>query len=292
MATERTRRNNSMFSFVSGRHHGPEAWLYVQEELRRHGWKSIAHDLPIENPYFSLNDHARVVAHAERLQGDVDEIIRVGWSWGANVIPREIADLPVSQLIFVAGAFHKATLKIKSPRKEEDPVDALHYQQDSDNGVDFSAIYLPRYGPEPTKEATDNYNYSKWVPEDYEPPVHSLTYEIAEKNPETTLAALEETGDYLFYADVEDKMLVALIIGGLREHPRRKYEPYLPELPKIPAAYIKMLRDNALLPDAQDLIAKNLRIEPEEFDGCHAAMYSKEKAKQLAHKLIEIASRS
>lgn len=105
--------NNSertTFCLVHGRHHDGWCWESVRKELDEQGWPSIAPDLPIEDPLLSLEDHAEVMADAEAASG-AETIVRVGWSWGANIIPRAIGGVSIKKLIFVAGAFHRSTIE-------------------------------------------------------------------------------------------------------------------------------------------------------------------------------------
>lgn len=100
------------FSFVSGRHHGPESWEYVYDELTDKGYDCLVHDLPIENDWFTTDDHARLITNEER-KARMKRIWRVGWSWGANVIPRLTDRSDVEGLIYVAGAFYPETIRSK-----------------------------------------------------------------------------------------------------------------------------------------------------------------------------------
>ncbi len=104
--------NDRIFSFVFGRHHSPATWDLVRDNLSSLGWDSIAPDFWIENPDVSLDEHAERLKRAED-NTSASEIYRVGWSWGANVIPRAAGSAAVKKLIFTAGAFHPATLRHK-----------------------------------------------------------------------------------------------------------------------------------------------------------------------------------
>ncbi len=132
------------FCFVAGRHHGPDCWQLLQEELSHEGWGSITPDLPIENELFSLDDHAKVVNRAEWTSG-ASEIYRVGWSWGANVIPRAIGITAVKKLIFIAGAFHPATLRRRVKGPIPSPIHSINYEvmeQSPQKGLDEMADHV------------------------------------------------------------------------------------------------------------------------------------------------------
>lgn len=127
MSKERTIDSNSLaFSLVAGRHHGPDCWEYVQTELEEAGYNCIVHDLPIENSLFSVDDHARLISKGERESG-ADEIWRVGWSWGANVIPRLTDRTPVKGLIYLAGAFKPETVRSKLKGVIPKPLHSIAY---------------------------------------------------------------------------------------------------------------------------------------------------------------------
>jgi hypothetical protein len=115
-----------IFSFVAGRHHGPHCWDLVRRGLDQAGIESIAHDLPIEDPSMDLNDHAAIVARGEeKLNGA--RIIRVGWSWGANVIPRNAEHSGIKRLIYIAGAFLPETIVSLIPHEPLRPKHSLGY---------------------------------------------------------------------------------------------------------------------------------------------------------------------
>lgn len=97
------------FSLVHGRYHSGDCWDYVREVLDARGYQSIATDLDIENGEHSLEDHAQTLAKAEA-SAEADRVIRVGWSWGANVIMRHLENANVIQLQFVSPSLHDSSL--------------------------------------------------------------------------------------------------------------------------------------------------------------------------------------
>lgn len=131
------------FCLVHGRYHGDWCWRAVQEELTNADWRSIAPNLPIEDSDMSLNDHAVFVRQAE-LMSDAKEIVRVGWSWGANVIPRALGANAVKKLVFVAGSFHPATLR-RSVTGESLPKRSISYEvliRNEEKGFDEIGDYV------------------------------------------------------------------------------------------------------------------------------------------------------
>lgn len=136
------------FSLVHGRYHSGWCWHLVQEELSNKGFNSVAPDFPIEHMEYDLNDHARILASAENASGS-DEIVRVGWSWGANVIPRAVSLRTVKKLIYIAGVFHPASI----PRSGGDIVPTAKHT------LAYGAVVAnPDAGLEVVKE-TANYTF-------------------------------------------------------------------------------------------------------------------------------------
>lgn len=104
-----------VFSFVFGRGHGPECWDFVRPKLEQNGIASIAPDFPIEDSGASLDDHAEILAQAENKWGE-SEFVRVGWSWGANIVARAVS-ASTRRIIFVAPGFHPMTV-FRHPNRE------------------------------------------------------------------------------------------------------------------------------------------------------------------------------
>lgn len=98
---------NITFGLVHGAWHGSWCWKYLQKELRNEGFKSIAVDLPIDDPHADFEDYADVVAHS--LKGE-SEITLVGHSLSGNVIPRVAGRIAVKKLIYLAAAFDPETI--------------------------------------------------------------------------------------------------------------------------------------------------------------------------------------
>ena len=94
---------------MHGRHFGGWVWDRVQKHLADEGWDSIAPTFDVEKGVVNLDEHATMLRQAEREKGS-EHFIDVGWSWGANVVMRELGDTAVKKLIFPSGVFDKSTL--------------------------------------------------------------------------------------------------------------------------------------------------------------------------------------
>lgn len=163
--SERGRDNEAIFCLVHGSWHGAWCWQRLQEELGSAGRKSIAPDLPFEDPNKSLDDHAAII-RKEELKSGATEIIRVGWSWGANVIPRALGSNVVRKLIFVAGSFHPATLR-RSVTGEELSIRSLSYEvarNTKKEGLREMADYVFYHDVEDEELRENAKNELKWYP--------------------------------------------------------------------------------------------------------------------------------
>ena len=94
------------FGLVPGFGHNAWCWDYVVPELNSLGHQAVASELPISDPLATFEDYADIVS--QELAGSAN-IVLVGHSRGANVIPRVAARLSVARLIYVCGSFDKAT---------------------------------------------------------------------------------------------------------------------------------------------------------------------------------------
>jgi pimeloyl-ACP methyl ester carboxylesterase len=115
--------NEVTFGLVHGSWHGAWCWEPLEQEFRRAGYRSVAMDLPIENPAATFDDYADVVV--EHLK-DEPEIILVGHSRGGNVIPRAAGRLATSKLVFLNSSFEPAT--VGHPTTEELKSQAVPYR--------------------------------------------------------------------------------------------------------------------------------------------------------------------
>jgi pimeloyl-ACP methyl ester carboxylesterase len=110
------------FGLVHGAWHGAWCWEKVEDALQEAGHRSIAVDLPIDNPESTFDDHADIVAAA--LEGQ-ENIVLVGHSRGGNIIPRVAAKIAVSRMIFVCGAFHASLPETMARHDADAPTSAL-----------------------------------------------------------------------------------------------------------------------------------------------------------------------
>ena len=86
------------FGLVHGAWHGAWCWERLVPELAALGHRSLAVDLPIDNPAATLVDYAR--AAAEAFAGEMP--IVVGHSMGGLVIPLVADMIPVRGLVYLA----------------------------------------------------------------------------------------------------------------------------------------------------------------------------------------------
>jgi pimeloyl-ACP methyl ester carboxylesterase len=119
------------FGLVHGAWHGAWCWGKVEDELREAGHRSVAVDLPIDDPEATFDDHADIVAAALK---DHENIVLVGHSRGANVVPRVAAKIAVSRMIFLCGTFYDSL-----------PEDIAHTATDAPVSISaaFAAGILP-----------------------------------------------------------------------------------------------------------------------------------------------------
>jgi pimeloyl-ACP methyl ester carboxylesterase len=89
------------FVLVHGAWHDARAWDQLRHTLDRRGCRSIAVDLPIEDPIVNASGYARAIAIAARELGAEAPVV-VGHSMAGIAIPLVPALTPVRQLVFLA----------------------------------------------------------------------------------------------------------------------------------------------------------------------------------------------
>lgn len=94
-----------MISAVHGRYGSEKQWNGMKKQLSARGFKLIAHQLQIEDPDMTLDDHAAQVRQKEEESGS-ENIIRLLHSWGFNVGMRQVHEA-VKGVITVAGSCAK-----------------------------------------------------------------------------------------------------------------------------------------------------------------------------------------
>lgn len=110
-----TEHSEATFGLVHGSWHGAWCWQYLQEELDYKGYKSVAMDLPVDNPSANFDDYADAAADA--LKGESD-IILVGHSRAGNIIPRVAGKIAITKMVFLCSSFEKATIGRPMPDEE------------------------------------------------------------------------------------------------------------------------------------------------------------------------------
>ena len=105
------------FGLVHGAWHGGWCWNLLADELAKRGHRSVAPDLPYDDPSASWSTYTDVVADA--LSG-VDEPVLVGHSGGAVIIPLVAVCRPVRQLVYLCPSTPIATPRTDSPPSLQD----------------------------------------------------------------------------------------------------------------------------------------------------------------------------
>jgi pimeloyl-ACP methyl ester carboxylesterase len=85
------------FVLVHGAWHGAWCWERLVPELEQRGHAALAVDLPVDDAAAGLAEYATVVEQ----ELPAGEVVLVGHSLGATVIPLVAAARPVSQLVFL-----------------------------------------------------------------------------------------------------------------------------------------------------------------------------------------------
>ena len=89
---------------VHGGLHGAACWDLLRPELEKRGHRTIAMDLPVDQPNVWMDGYADAALAA--VEGKIaDDAYLVGHSMGGMVIPRMAARLPKARLIFLCAGF-------------------------------------------------------------------------------------------------------------------------------------------------------------------------------------------
>jgi len=86
------------FGLVHGAWHGPWCWERLIPELESRGHRTVAVDLPCEDPEVGLTRYAELTADA---LGTADDVVLVGHSLCASAIPLVARLRPVAHLVFL-----------------------------------------------------------------------------------------------------------------------------------------------------------------------------------------------
>ena len=87
------------FALVHGAWHGAWCWELLEAELERRGHRTVATDLPCENPASTSSLYADVVVAA--LHGVDDDVVLVGHSLGGLTIPVVASRRPVRSQVYL-----------------------------------------------------------------------------------------------------------------------------------------------------------------------------------------------
>lgn len=99
-----------IFGLVHGSWHGSWCWEDLQRTLHELGHRSITVDLPIHRANADFQDYADVVSKYWNDKMDGREVVLVGHSRGANVIPRVAGGIAIKQLIYLCGGLDDTTI--------------------------------------------------------------------------------------------------------------------------------------------------------------------------------------
>jgi pimeloyl-ACP methyl ester carboxylesterase len=89
----------STFALVHGAWHGAWCWERLAPELERRGHRTVAVDLPCDDPAATFSDYADGLVRA--LEGVDDDVTVVGHSLGGMTIPLVAARRPVRALVYL-----------------------------------------------------------------------------------------------------------------------------------------------------------------------------------------------
>jgi pimeloyl-ACP methyl ester carboxylesterase len=87
------------FALVHGAWHGAWCWERLRPELEARGHRTVAADLPCDDPRATFAEYADVVVRA--LEGEGDEVVVVGHSLAGLTIPLVAARRPVRALVYL-----------------------------------------------------------------------------------------------------------------------------------------------------------------------------------------------
>jgi pimeloyl-ACP methyl ester carboxylesterase len=100
------------FALVHGAWHGGWCWNLLVEEIARRGHRSVAPDLPYDDPSATWDTYTEVITEA--LSG-VDDPVLVGHSGGALTIPLVALRRPANLLVYLCPSTPVATPHPDSP---------------------------------------------------------------------------------------------------------------------------------------------------------------------------------
>jgi pimeloyl-ACP methyl ester carboxylesterase len=130
------------FALVHGAYHGAWCWDRVVAELETHGHRTVAMDLPSDDPTAGID---RYVATALDAMTELDDdVIVVGHSFGGLTIPAVAAARPVGRLVFLAAVLPRPGRSFMEVAAADPPADPAFLVGAVDNG-DGTSSFLPEH---------------------------------------------------------------------------------------------------------------------------------------------------
>ncbi len=119
----RVEKQTATFALVHGAWHGGWCWNLLVDELEKRGHRSVAPDLPGDDPTATWDTYAEVVADA---LSSADDPVLVGHSKGALTTPLVALRRPVKLIVYLCPSTPVATPRPDSPPSfQEGALDAL-----------------------------------------------------------------------------------------------------------------------------------------------------------------------
>jgi pimeloyl-ACP methyl ester carboxylesterase len=106
------------YCLVHGSWHGAWCWRYLQKELEAKGHRTIAMDLPIDDPDARFDDLAEVVC--ETITDEHNTVV-VAHSRMGNILPRIASHLAIRQAVYLCAGFESNNDFGKKGRSEAEP---------------------------------------------------------------------------------------------------------------------------------------------------------------------------
>jgi pimeloyl-ACP methyl ester carboxylesterase len=246
-----------IFCLVHGACQGTWCWDLLTPQLEARGYKTLAMDLPIEDPCATLSDFADAVVQA--LPENSDDVILVGHSMAGTVIPIVATQRRVRKLVFLAALI---------PYPQICTLDQFYDQVDSDTlkSVSYEPPQASKF--EQFRDEPDMYN-----------PVS-----IGKNPSQSDAIALE-----LFFHDCEPDV-ARWAISKMRNQQSMAYiyevNP-LQALPDVECSYIVCADDRIISPTWSRYAArKRLGVDAIELPGGHCPHLSR--AGHLANVLLTV----
>jgi pimeloyl-ACP methyl ester carboxylesterase len=105
------------FALVHGAWHGAWCWERLIDELDKRGHRSVAVELPCEDPSAGAREYAAVVLDA--LEGEDEALVLVGHSLGGVTVPLVAQARPVRSLVYLTPSLPKLGSSVVESMAEE-----------------------------------------------------------------------------------------------------------------------------------------------------------------------------